>query len=72
MSKRTPETSRMGVEDKSATGVMDQDSPEVTDSGDLQPPIETLKESQKNRFAQIDRATLIDIYHQMVLCRRFE
>src|SRR6185295_6292087 len=66
------ETSRVGAEDTSATGVMDQDSPDVTDSGHPQQPIETLKESQKHRFADIDRDTLINIYHQMVLCRRFE
>ena len=62
----------MGAEDTSATGVMDQESPEVTTSGHPTQPLEKLKEKQKSRLAEIDRDTLIDIYHQMVLCRRFE
>ena len=62
----------MGAEDTSATGVMEQESPEVADSGSLQQRHEMLKESQKSRLADIDRETLINIYRQMLLVRRFE
>jgi pyruvate dehydrogenase E1 component alpha subunit len=72
MRKRTPEPSRGGAEDASATGVMDQEPAEVSDSANLDQPVESLKEAQKSRLADIDRQTLIDIYHQMVLVRRFE
>ncbi|HEY8185312.1 MAG TPA: pyruvate dehydrogenase (acetyl-transferring) E1 component subunit alpha [Pyrinomonadaceae bacterium] len=70
--KRTPETSRVGAEDTSATGVMEQESPETADSEHVSQPLETLKQSQKSRLAETDRDTLINIYHQMLLCRRFE
>ncbi|HEY2974079.1 MAG TPA: pyruvate dehydrogenase (acetyl-transferring) E1 component subunit alpha [Pyrinomonadaceae bacterium] len=72
MRERTPEPSRMGAEDKSATGVMEQDSAEVADSGSLQQQTDALKEAQKSRLADLDRETLINIYHQMLLVRRFE
>lgn len=72
MRKRTPQPSRVGAEDTSATGVMEQESPEVADSGSLQQRRETLKKSQKSRLADIDRETLINIYRQMLLVRRFE
>lgn len=62
----------MGAEDTSATGVMEQESPEVPDSGNLQQQSEKLKEAQKSRLADLDRETLVNIYHQMVLVRRFE
>ncbi len=72
MRKSTPEPSRLGVEDISATGVMEQESPEVADTGNLQQRREKLKEAQKGRLADLDRETLINIYHQMLLVRRFE
>jgi pyruvate dehydrogenase E1 component alpha subunit len=62
----------MGAEDKSATGVMEQDSAEVADSGSLQQQSEALKAAQKSRLADLDRETLINIYRQMLLVRRFE
>lgn len=66
MRKETPEPSRTGAENTSATGVLDAESAE--------PPAITTerKEAQKSRLAGIDRDTLVDIYHQMILCRRFE
>jgi pyruvate dehydrogenase E1 component alpha subunit len=72
MRKRTPEPARVGADDTSATGVMEQEFPEVVDSGSLQQRRETLKESQKSRLVDLDRETLINIYHQMLLVRRFE
>ncbi|HSS19446.1 MAG TPA: pyruvate dehydrogenase (acetyl-transferring) E1 component subunit alpha [Pyrinomonadaceae bacterium] len=67
MPKQTPEPSRISAENTSATGVLDEQSspPIASDNG-------TRKETQKSRVADIDRETLIDIYHQMLLCRRFE
>ena len=72
MRKRTPEPSRVGVEDTSATGVMDPEPVDVASSASLDQPGESLKEAQRSRLAKIDRTTLIDIYHKMVLVRRFE
>lgn len=65
----------MGVEERSATGVMDEESPEKTDGETDSPPPQTtgeLKAAQKSRLAGLDRETLINIYHQMILVRRFE
>ncbi len=68
MRKRAPESSRVGAEDTSATGVLDEESSETSAAGrSLQ-----VKESLKSRVAGLDRETLINIYHQMLLVRRFE
>jgi len=72
MRKRTPEPSRVGAEDISATGVMEQESPDTSAPGNVQQSHETLKQAQKSRLADLDRQTLVDIYHQMLLVRRFE
>src|SRR5512132_2664064 len=68
MRKRAPESSRIGAEDTSATGVLDEESSETSAAGRSQ----QVKESLKSRVAGLDRETLIDIYHQMLLVRRFE
>ncbi|HYU99832.1 MAG TPA: pyruvate dehydrogenase (acetyl-transferring) E1 component subunit alpha [Pyrinomonadaceae bacterium] len=70
MRKRTPESSRVGAEDTSATGVMDEESSEAPVSQASQQS--QVKEAQKSRLADLDRETLINIYHQMLLVRRFE
>ncbi|HEV7798455.1 MAG TPA: pyruvate dehydrogenase (acetyl-transferring) E1 component subunit alpha [Pyrinomonadaceae bacterium] len=72
MRKGAPESSRVGAEDTSATGVMDQESPDVAQSENGEQDREALKEAQKSRLAGLDRETLVNIYHQMVLVRRFE
>src|SRR5882724_5691764 len=72
MRKRTPEPSRVAADETSATGVMDEESSNSATSGNLQQQREALKKAQKSRLADIDRETLIDIYHQMLLVRRFE
>jgi pyruvate dehydrogenase E1 component alpha subunit len=72
MRKRTPESSRVATEDTSATGVIDQESSETPGSEITEQHREDLKEAQKNRLAEINRDTLINIYHQMLLVRRFE
>jgi len=71
MRKRTPESSRAGAEDTSATGVMDEESSEAPASQVAQQS-QAVKEAQKSRLADLDRETLVNIYHQMLLVRRFE
>lgn len=68
---RTPGSPRVGAEEASATGVMDQESPEVADA-ETPAHGDALKEAQKSRLAAMDRETLVNIYHQMLLVRRFE
>ena len=72
MRKQTPEPSRLGAEDTSATGVLDEESTEAGNSEGRRPKPHAAKEAQKSRLADIDRDTLINIYHQMLLARRFE
>ena len=72
MRKRAPESLRIGAEEQSATGVMEQETPDSAKSEDLKARRAAIKEAQKSKLADIDRKTLIDIYHQMVLVRRFE
>ena len=64
--KKRPEPSRVRAEDGSATGVIEAEPPVP------EQPIEVLKEAQKSRLAGLDQETLVKIYHQMLLCRRFE
>jgi len=69
VNKRTPEPSRIGAEESSATGVLDR---ETSDTPPTPKEREGIKEAQKSRLAGLDRETLIDLYHQMLLVRRFE
>lgn len=62
----------MAAEETSATGVMEEESPELADSGGPAQQGGALKEAQKSHLGDIDRETLIDIYRQMLLVRRFE
>ncbi len=71
MRKQTPEPSRLGAEDTSATGVLDEESTEA-DSGGLHPESHAVREAQKSRLAGADRDTLINLYYQMLLVRHFE
>jgi pyruvate dehydrogenase E1 component alpha subunit len=68
MRNRTPDQSRAGAEEKSATGVLEGEPSETAGSGNLT----AVKEAQKNRLAGVDRETLVNIYNQMLLARRFE
>jgi pyruvate dehydrogenase E1 component alpha subunit len=69
MRKRTPEASRQQAEEKSV-GVME---PEPSDAvGAANVDNEAAKATQKSRLAGLDRETLVNIYHEMVLVRRFE
>jgi pyruvate dehydrogenase E1 component subunit alpha len=72
MRKRTPEPSRVGAEEKSATGVLDEESTELVTPADLPQETKAVKAAQKSRIEDLDRDTLVNIYHLMILCRRFE
>lgn len=69
MRNQTPEASRTAADSVSATGVLDE---EAAASGPTASERAELKEAQKSRLAGIDRETLVEIYHQMLLVRRFE
>ncbi len=67
--KRTPAASRQPADGKSVA-VMDDESADALESANLDQ--EAIKEAQKSRLSGLDRATLVRIYHEMVLVRRFE
>lgn len=69
ISNRTPEASRRGADDASATGVLENESANAPPSGAKQ---RDPKSAQKTRSANVDRETLVNLYHQMLLVRRFE
>ena len=70
MSKQTAEPiSAASAEEQGSTGVVD--SPEV-DRKTLSRERDTAKELQKDRLASLNNETLIDLYRQMILIRRFE
>jgi pyruvate dehydrogenase E1 component alpha subunit len=71
MSKQTAEPApTVRAEEKSATGVMD--APAASDPKELHREHEAAKESQKNRLGGLDSETLIKLFRQMLLIRRFE
>jgi pyruvate dehydrogenase E1 component alpha subunit len=70
MSKQTAEPrSAAGAEEKSSTGVLD--APEA-DRQTLKQDHDTAKQGQKGRLAGFDSETLLELYRQMLLIRRFE
>jgi len=71
MRKNTPESSRVGAEDTSATGVMDAKA-SATSASENGKQLSKGKQGQKSRLGNTDRETLIKLYHQMLLGRRFE
>jgi pyruvate dehydrogenase E1 component alpha subunit len=52
--------------------VLDEDSTDGTEAETVVEDRQTVKTAQKNRIADLDRDTLVNIYHQMLLIRRFE
>jgi pyruvate dehydrogenase E1 component alpha subunit len=69
MSKQVTEpTSRAGADEKSATGIIDTPPDRKTLARDKA----AAKERQKDRLSGLDNETLIDLYRQMLLIRRFE
>jgi pyruvate dehydrogenase E1 component alpha subunit len=70
MSKQTAEPrSAAGSEEASSTGVLD--APEV-DRKTLRRERDAAKERQKSRLGGLDSETLVHLYRQMLLIRRFE
>src|SRR5512138_1021998 len=71
MSKQTTQpTSSGGAEEQNATGVMD--APPKSNSDDALRDSTAAKERQKDRLGGLDAQTLIGLYRQMLLIRRFE
>jgi pyruvate dehydrogenase E1 component alpha subunit len=69
MSKQTAEpTSAASVQEKGATGVID----EPVDRETLKQEHRAAKERQKDRLSGLDPETLVGLYRQMLLVRRFE
>jgi pyruvate dehydrogenase E1 component alpha subunit len=70
MSTQTSDsTSRSGAKGSSATGVIEAEdlaAQEIDKSGNVR------KREQKARLEEIDRETLVELYYQMLLVRRFE
>jgi pyruvate dehydrogenase E1 component alpha subunit len=66
---RTPEPSRQEADEKNV-GVMDEETSDVDDDASVDQAV--VKEAQKSRLSGLDRDTLVRIYHDMVLVRRFE
>jgi hypothetical protein len=70
MSKQTAEPiSAASAEEQGSTGVID--TPQV-DRKTLTRERDAAKELQKDRLAGLNNETLIDLYRQMILIRRFE
>ena len=68
MSKQTASSERStGSAEKSSTGVIDQAPPKQTAQ-----QLEAVKDQQKHRVGDVDDKTLIELYRQMLLVRRFE
>ncbi len=68
MSKQTaPSEMSMASGEKGATGVIDQGPPKAAAQ-----QIKTVKHAQKQRADDVEGKTLIELYRQMLLVRRFE
>ena len=70
MSKQSaPTASRMEAEERSSAGVITGERPETIE---LRKEGERVKEEQMARVEELDRETLIGLFRQMLLVRRFE
>jgi pyruvate dehydrogenase E1 component alpha subunit len=58
--------------EKGTTAVMEQDSAASQDRATIHQDHQEAKEEQKSRLSGYDRETLLSLYHQMLLIRRFE
>jgi pyruvate dehydrogenase E1 component alpha subunit len=70
MSKQSsPSTSRRGAEEQSTTGVINGEKPETIEvrKGD-----DAVRQEQMDRVEDLDRETLLGLFRQMLLVRRFE
>lgn len=72
MSNGTTEApSRAGAEERGAAGVIDKQDPEVSAAAPAK-EAKKLKAEQKRRLEEIDHETLIKLFREMLLVRRFE
>jgi pyruvate dehydrogenase E1 component alpha subunit len=73
MSKQaTPTDSRVGAEETSATGVIENGAAESGNTAELRQDHETRKGEQKQRIEELDKETLLHLLNQMILIRRLE
>ena len=73
MSKQaTPTTSRAGAEEKSATGVMEQETSNEASAAEINQEGQQRKEEQKDRIEEVEPETLLKLLRQMILIRRLE
>jgi pyruvate dehydrogenase E1 component alpha subunit len=71
MSKQQP-AERSANPEKSATGVIEEESIDSKDLATVRKDHQAAKKEQKSRLSSLDRETLLSLYHQMLLIRRFE
>lgn len=70
MSKHSaPSASRVGADEQSSTGVLDADGPETIPASKEHARV---KSEQRHRLHDLDQDTLINLFQQMLLIRRFE
>src|SRR5262245_46045410 len=69
MSKQTAEPASVAAEEKNSAGVISSDK---VDRKTLAQDRDSAKERQKRRLGGLDAETLIGLYRQMLLIRRFE
>lgn len=70
MSKQTQSPAAVGAEDRASTTVID--APDQNTRQQLSRDREAAKQKQKERLSQLDTKSLIELYRQMLLIRRFE
>lgn len=63
---------RPGKPEKGATGVIEEDSIESQELATIRKDHQSAKKEQKQRLSGLDRDTLVGLYRQMLLIRRFE
>lgn len=68
----TPTRSRIGAEETSATGVLENEADETNHRAEQREEHQGQKEEQKDRIEVLDPETLLKLLQQMILIRRFE
>ena len=63
---------RAAKDEKSSTGVMDAEASDAQELNVTREDHQRAKAAQKDRLGGLDRETLLDLYHKMLLIRRFE
>jgi pyruvate dehydrogenase E1 component alpha subunit len=63
---------RTATPEKAATGLIEEESIESQEMANIRQDHQEAKQEQKNRVSRLDRETLLKLYRQMLLIRRFE